>query len=104
MYKFGWSGFSPKRSRRDGKQDRDRDRVISSANLDNRNHTDRDHKHHQRPHVALPPEAPLARDSKQEARAVNKDSDKRPNDYNEALKRSSNPTEVPRSRSYLQVL
>lgn len=86
------SGLSPKRSRRDGKHERERDRVISSANLDNGDNG---------PSTV---EAPLAHDSKQEARAVNKDSDKKPSDHNEAPKHSSNPSDVPRSRSYRQVL
>lgn len=95
---------SPKRSKRDEKQVRERDRVISSANVENGigNRTDRDQKHHHQLQVGLPPEAPSAHDPKREARALNKDSDKKPNYCNEAPKRSSNPTEVPRSSSYFQ--
>lgn len=101
---FGWSCSSPKRFRRDGIQERERSRVISSSNLDNAEHTDKDHKHHRRLHDATPPEASLKHDSKQEAGAVKKDSDKKPNDHCEAPKGLSSPTDIPRSRSYFQVL
>ncbi|KAK4284474.1 hypothetical protein QN277_001302 [Acacia crassicarpa] len=91
---------SPKRSQRDEKQERERDRVISSANHENGigNRTDRDQKHHHQLHV----EAPLGHDPKQEARALNKDTDKKQNYYNDPPKRPSNPTEVPRSSSHFQ--
>ncbi|XP_028767244.1 uncharacterized protein DDB_G0283697 isoform X2 [Neltuma alba] len=100
---------SPRRTKRNERQERERDRrerdkVISSVNHENGigNLTDRDQKHRHELHVALPPEAPSARDPKQEARAGNKDTDKKPKVYNGAPKRPSNPTEVPRSSSYFQ--
>ncbi|KAI9110888.1 hypothetical protein K1719_018008 [Acacia pycnantha] len=58
---------SPKRLQRDERQERERDRVISSANHENGigNRTDRHQKHHHQLHV----ERPLGHDPKQEARA-----------------------------------
>lgn len=66
--------------------------------------TDRDQKHHRRLQDAIPLEAPLASDSKRENEAVSKEADKKPEEHREGSKRSSDPTEVPRSRSYFQVL
>ncbi|KAJ9159413.1 hypothetical protein P3X46_024921 [Hevea brasiliensis] len=97
------SGFdrepSPKRSRRDGKPVTER--VPSNTNLDVEDHADRDQKHRRRLQDALPLEAPSAPDSKVESGAVSKESDKKPNGHHEGSKHSD-PTEVPRSRSYFQ--
>ncbi|KAI4295767.1 hypothetical protein L6164_035777 [Bauhinia variegata] len=93
---------SPKRSRRDGKQERERDRATSGANLDSGDHVDRDQKRPHRLNDALPLEAPLAHDSEQEAGANNKNPDRKLNGHNEGPKHSSDPTEVPKSRYYFQ--
>ncbi|EEF34916.1 conserved hypothetical protein [Ricinus communis] len=98
------SGFdrepSPKRSRRDGKPETER--VPSYTNLNVEDSTDRDQRHRRRLHDALPLEAPSAPDSKVEAGVLSKDSEKKPNGDHEGTKRSSDPIDVPRSRSYFQ--
>ncbi|KAL7002904.1 hypothetical protein U1Q18_004063 [Sarracenia purpurea var. burkii] len=92
---------SPKRSRRDGKPTTER--PSSNLNLDVGHHSNRDQKHRQRLQDALPlEEAPPAPDSKEETGAGNKEVDKRTNGQHDGYKRSANPTEVPRSRSYFQ--
>ncbi|KDP44496.1 hypothetical protein JCGZ_16329 [Jatropha curcas] len=98
------SGFdrepSPKKSRRDGKPETGR--VTSKTNLDVEDHTDRDQKHRRRLQDALPLEAPSAPDPKSESGAVSKESEKKTNGHHEGSKHFSDPTEVPRSRSYFQ--
>ncbi|KAI4298558.1 hypothetical protein L6164_032105 [Bauhinia variegata] len=91
---------SPRRSRRDGKQERER--ATNGANRDSGDHMDRDQKHHHRLNDALPLEVPLKPDSKQDAGAINKDPDRKLNSHNEGLKHSSDPTDVPRTRYYFQ--
>ncbi|KAK9988634.1 hypothetical protein SO802_028873 [Lithocarpus litseifolius] len=91
---------SPKKSRRDGKPETER--LPNNANLDVGEQTDRDQKHHRRLQDAIPLEAPLAPDSKRENEAVSKEADKKPEKHREGSKRSSDPTEVPWSRSYFQ--
>ncbi|XP_057963773.1 uncharacterized protein LOC131154947 isoform X2 [Malania oleifera] len=96
---------SPKRSRRDGKPETER--KPSNFDMDVGGHTDRDQKHRRRLQDALPLEAALAPGSKEENGAVNKVSDKKTEDKktegrSEGTKHSSDPTEVPRSRSYFQ--
>ncbi|CAK7330147.1 unnamed protein product [Dovyalis caffra] len=91
------SGFdresSPKRSRRDGKPETER--VTADSNLDQKNR--------RRLQDALPLEAPSGLDSvKVGSGGVIKETDKKPDGYSEGSKHSSNPTEVPRSRSYFQ--
>ena len=102
------AGSSPRRYRRDEKHERDRDRgrdrVPGAANLENGGHMGRDQRNHRLLNDALPPEAPLAHHSKQDSGAVHKDTDKKPNDHNEAPKHAPDPTQVPRSLSYFQVL
>lgn len=93
---------SPKRSRRDGKPETER--VPGNTDLDVGDQTDWDQKHHQRLQDTLPLEAPSAPDSKPENGAVSKESEKKPNEHREGQKHSSNPTEIPRSRSFFQVL
>lgn len=95
---------SPKRFRRDGLQERERSRVTSTADLDNVDHSGKDHKHQRRLHDVVPHEASLTHDSKKETEAEKKDSDKKPNEHYEGSKHSSDPTDLPRSRSYFQVL
>ncbi|XP_025620418.1 uncharacterized protein [Arachis hypogaea] len=84
--------FSPKRYRRDGRQERERerererekDRVATNGG----DHTDRD----QRPNLP------------NRSKEVNKDvADKKSNDHNEPSKHSSDPTQPPRSHPYYQV-
>ncbi|KAI9124186.1 hypothetical protein K1719_005486 [Acacia pycnantha] len=93
---------SPKRFRRDGLQERERSRVTSTADLDNVDHNGKDHKHQRRLHDVVPVEASLTHDSKKETEAEKKDSDKKPNEHFEGSKHSSDPTDLPRSRSYFQ--
>ncbi|XP_022763510.1 uncharacterized protein LOC111309018 [Durio zibethinus] len=97
------SGFdrepSPKRSRRDGKPETER--VVSNADVGDR--VDQDKKQRRRLQDALPLEAPSAPDSsKIESVILNKESDRKNNGRHEGIKHSSDPTEVPRSRSYFQ--
>lgn len=93
---------SPKRSRRDGKTETER--PSANSHLDNRNHSDRDQNHHRRLKDALPLEAPSEQDSKVEGVALSKGKSEKANLDNEGTKISSDPTDVPRSRSYFQVL
>lgn len=93
--------FSPKRSRRDGKPETGR--VVSNADVGDR--ADQDEKQRRRLQDALPLDAPSAPDSsKIESGTVIKESDRKRNGHLEGTKHSSDPTEVPRSRSYFQVL
>ncbi|KAI9122815.1 hypothetical protein K1719_005704 [Acacia pycnantha] len=91
---------SPKSFRRDGLQERERSRVTSTADLDNVDHNGKDHKHQRRLHDVVPVEASLTHDSKKETEAEKKDSDKKPNEHFEGSKHTSDPTDLPRSRSY----
>ncbi|KAK9286284.1 hypothetical protein L1049_014674 [Liquidambar formosana] len=101
---------SPKRSRRDGKPATER--IPSNPSLDIGDHTERNQKHRQRLQDALPLETPLPPDSKVETGAVSKESDKKTSGLKEpdentsglhiGTKHSTDPTEVPRSRSYFQ--
>lgn len=93
---------SPKRSRRDGKPAPER--LPSSNDLDMKSQTDQDQKHHRRLQDGLPLETPLTTDSKVERGALSNDTDRKPNGQKEGAKLSSGPTEVPRSRSFFQVL
>ncbi|XP_052210648.1 protein decapping 5 [Diospyros lotus] len=90
---------SPKRSRRDGKPATER--PPSNLSFDVRDQSDREQKHRRRLQDALPLEGPEA-DSKLEAGAGRKEFDKKTNALRDGTKSSSNPTEVPRSRSYFQ--
>ncbi|XP_058069856.1 uncharacterized protein LOC131218954 [Magnolia sinica] len=92
---------SPKRPRRDGKPATER---ISSNNhnVEIASPASADQKHRRRLQDALPLEAPLAPDSKTRPDVDNKGSEKKTEEPPDATKRSSNPTEVPRSRSYFQ--
>ncbi|KAG4114029.1 hypothetical protein ERO13_D12G020000v2 [Gossypium hirsutum] len=98
------SGFdrepSPKRSRRDGKPQTER--QVSSADVGDR--PDQEEKQRRRLQDAVPLEAaPTPPDSsKIETVIVGKDSDRKNNGQHEGTKHSSDPTEVPRSRSYFQ--
>ncbi|XWS63006.1 hypothetical protein CRYUN_Cryun06bG0059400 [Craigia yunnanensis] len=92
---------SPKRSRtrRDGKLETEG--VVSNADVGDR--ADQDEKQRRRLQDALPLEAPSAPDSsKIESGTVNKESDRKNNGRHEGTKHSSDPTQVPRSRSYYQ--
>ncbi|KAE8663757.1 putative Porin/voltage-dependent anion-selective channel protein [Hibiscus syriacus] len=98
------SGFdlepSPKRSRIDGKPQTER--VVSNADVGDR--PGHDEKQRRRLQDAAPLEAaPTAPDSsKIESVVVNKESDVKDNGHHEGTKHSSDPTDVPRSRSYFQ--
>ncbi|KAL5706797.1 hypothetical protein ACHQM5_024919 [Ranunculus cassubicifolius] len=87
---------SPKRSRRDGKPKTERN-TSRSYDLDTLDSNDHDQKPHRRLKDALPLEAPLEPESKAAPEIADLDSKK----YND-IKHSSDPTEVPRSRSYFQ--
>uniref|UniRef100_A0A2P2KG75 Uncharacterized protein MANES_10G081700 n=2 Tax=Rhizophora mucronata TaxID=61149 RepID=A0A2P2KG75_RHIMU len=98
------SGFdrelSPKRSRRDGKPEMER--VLGKAGPDIGENTDRDRRNKRQLQDTLPFEARPESDSKVEPGAVSKESVKKPNGQNEGKDHLSDPTEVPRSRSYFQ--
>ena len=85
--------------RRDGKLDTGK--ASSSFILDTNEYSDRGQKHHQRLQDALPLEVP---DTRLETGIVSKKFDKQTNGQHEGTKKSSDPTEVPRPRSYFQVL
>ncbi|XVE49327.1 hypothetical protein DITRI_Ditri01bG0073900 [Diplodiscus trichospermus] len=90
---------SPKRSRRDGKPETER--VISNADVGER--VDQDEKQRRRLQDALPLEAPPAPvSSKIESGTADKESDRKNNGHRDGTKHSSDPTAVPRSRSYFQ--
>ncbi|XP_015901605.3 uncharacterized protein LOC107434636 isoform X1 [Ziziphus jujuba] len=91
---------SPKRSRRDGKPAPER--LPSNSNLDFRNHTDQDQKHRRQLQDGLPLGSSLTSDARLDKGAVTKEPDRKSNGLEEGTKHSSNPTEVPRSRSYFQ--
>ncbi|KAJ0010135.1 hypothetical protein Pint_33686 [Pistacia integerrima] len=91
---------SPKKPRRDGKPASER--APSSNNLDIEDHVDQDQTRSCRLQDASPLEAPAAPDSKVEIGFLTKEADKKPNGLREKNKRSSYPTDVPRSRTYFQ--
>ncbi|GKV26490.1 hypothetical protein SLEP1_g35778 [Rubroshorea leprosula] len=91
---------SPKRSRRDGKPEAER--LPSDNNVGE--HADREQKHRRRLQDALPLEASEAPDSKVENGAVVRQTERKHDASHGEEKRSSDPTEVPKSRSYFQVL
>ncbi|KAG9440416.1 hypothetical protein H6P81_020581 [Aristolochia fimbriata] len=91
---------SPKRPRRDGKPTE----RISSANHDVevKIPTNEDQKHHRRLEDPLPLEPSAAPKSKIEIDPAKKGEELKTNELVDDTKRSSNPNEVPRSRSYYQ--
>ncbi|KAK9941914.1 hypothetical protein M0R45_007606 [Rubus argutus] len=92
---------SPKRSRRDEKDEKDR--VLEQSNLEAAKKIDQevqDQKQRRRLHDALPLESPLGSDAKVEIGAPRKVSDTKPSGHQQLTK--NDPTEVPRSRSYIQ--
>lgn len=97
---FHCSFPSPKRSRRDGKPATER--VTSNPNLEIGENADSDKKKRPRLRDALPLEPHS--DSKLDSVAEKRDSEKKSNGLHEGTKKSSNTTDLPRSRSYLQVL
>ncbi|KAK6916328.1 hypothetical protein RJ641_019189 [Dillenia turbinata] len=91
---------SPKRSKRDGKPEMER--ATSNRSFDNGDSKDGE-KQRRRLQDALPLEEPSAAlDSKTETGVGNKESVKRSYGFQDGTKPSSDPTEVPRSRSYFQ--
>ncbi|XP_038996317.1 uncharacterized protein LOC120120860 isoform X2 [Hibiscus syriacus] len=90
----------PKRSRRDGQPQTER--VVSNTDIGDRPH--HGEKQRRRLQDAVPLEvAPTAPDSsKVESAIVSKESDRKSNGYHEGTKPSSDPTDLPRSRSYFQ--
>ncbi|KAL7236451.1 hypothetical protein ACSBR1_019694 [Camellia fascicularis] len=91
---------STKKSIRGGKPATER--PSSNLNLDRSGYSDRDPKHHQRLQDTLPLEAPPAPSSKVEIGAGSKAFGKQTNGQHDGTKNSSNPTQVPRFRSYFQ--
>ncbi|KAM1152243.1 hypothetical protein EV1_034534 [Malus domestica] len=91
---------SPKRSRR-GEKD-EKDRIASKGNLESGKQSDQDQKQRQRLQDTLPLESTLAPDSKGENGDSRKESNKKPSGPHEGTKHSTNPSEIPRSRSYFQ--
>ncbi|XP_022725770.1 hepatoma-derived growth factor-related protein 2-like [Durio zibethinus] len=90
---------SPKRSRRDGKPETER--VVSNNDVGDR--ADQGERQRRRLQDALPLETSSAHDSsKIDSGTVNKESDRKNNGHHQGTKNSSDPTEVPRSRSYFQ--
>ncbi|XP_020424439.1 actinidain [Prunus persica] len=67
---------SPKRSRRDGKDEKER--VTSKINSESAKQSDQDQKHQPRLQDTLPLESPLATDSRVENGVSRKESDKKP--------------------------
>ena len=90
--------FSPKRSRRDEKDEKEKNNVEGAKK------TDQDQKQRRRLQDALPLESPLRSNAKVESGAPRKESDVKPSGHQELTKISSDATEVPRSRSFFQVL
>ncbi|KAL2537293.1 Btz domain-containing protein [Forsythia ovata] len=82
---------SPKRSRKDGKPETERQPTDSVMDKD---HLDWDQK--------VPLEASLAKDPKVETGAVSKESEYKTDGYHVGIKRSTYQTKVPESRSYFQ--
>lgn len=91
---------SPKKSRRDGKQATERT-YTSSHRLDV-DTLDRDQKQQRRLPDALPLEKPPATETKVQPEIIKDGLDKKVDVLPDGVKNSSNPTEVPRSRSYFQ--
>ncbi|GLT47381.1 hypothetical protein SLA2020_210830 [Shorea laevis] len=89
---------SPKRSRRDGKPETER--LRSNNNVGE--HADREQKHRRRLQDAVPLEASEAPDPKVENGAVGRQTERKHDASHDGEKRSSDPTEVPKSRSYFQ--
>lgn len=91
---------SPKKSRRDGKQATER--TYNSSHRVDVETLDRDQKQQRRLPDALPLENPPAIETKVQPEIIKDDLDKKVDVLSDAAKNSSNPTEVPRSRSYFQ--
>uniref|UniRef100_A0A1D1YSG8 Btz domain-containing protein n=1 Tax=Anthurium amnicola TaxID=1678845 RepID=A0A1D1YSG8_9ARAE len=92
---------SPKRSRGDGKPTTERT-YSSSNNLEINEHNGSDQKHSRRLQDALPPKVNPAPESKARSDFVNNELEKKAEALNDSSKHSSDPTNVPRSRSYFQ--
>lgn len=74
--------------------------MPSSLNTNSGDHVDRDQKHRRRLQDALPLEAPLTSDTKEEKEALGKESERKTSGARERTKASS---EVPKHRSFFQV-
>lgn len=105
---------SPKRSRRQSRQETER--PPTTHNLDSENNSERDLKHHRRLQDDVPLDAPSVQDSKSERTprkpsenvAVKDDGIKESSDLNEgsrhrSSKHSTNPSVIPHSTSFFQV-
>ncbi|XP_015901606.3 uncharacterized protein LOC107434636 isoform X2 [Ziziphus jujuba] len=86
------------------REDRDSDSKRHRSRFDRepRNHTDQDQKHRRQLQDGLPLGSSLTSDARLDKGAVTKEPDRKSNGLEEGTKHSSNPTEVPRSRSYFQ--
>lgn len=90
---------SPKKTRRDGKPATER----TYRDLDVASAADQDHKQRRRLQDVLPLEAPPAIETKLQPDTVKQSSDRKIDEIPDGTKHSSDPAEVPRSRSYFQV-
>lgn len=90
---------SPKKTRRDGKPATER----PYRDLDADGTADQDQKQRRRLQDVLPLEAPPAIETKLQPDTVKQGSDRKIDEISDGTKHSSNPAEVPRSRSYFQV-
>ncbi|CAN1302476.1 hypothetical protein LINPERPRIM_LOCUS25478 [Linum perenne] len=98
------SGFdkepSPKRSRRDDKPQTEK--VVSKSHPDATDLINRSQRDNLKLQDAVPLGAAPSHDSKMESAEGKKEPEKNPNEHQSEDIPSSNPTEVPRSRSYFQ--
>ncbi|KAF9621212.1 hypothetical protein IFM89_016706 [Coptis chinensis] len=92
---------SPKRSRRDGKPESERNHS-RAHDLDTLNSKDKDQKLRRRLQDPLPLEAPIEPESKVVTDNAISELEKTADEQNAGAKHFSDPTEVPRSRSYFQ--
>ncbi|CAN1302478.1 hypothetical protein LINPERPRIM_LOCUS25478, partial [Linum perenne] len=92
---------SPKRSRRDDKPQTEK--VVSKSHPDATDLINRSQRDNLKLQDAVPLGAAPSHDSKMESAEGKKEPEKNPNEHQSEDIPSSNPTEVPRSRSYFQV-
>lgn len=91
---------SPKRTRRDGESVTER--SSSKLIVDDEEFQDHDRKHSRRLQDAVPLDAPLAPDGKEEAGVVGKDADKKTDGNRDGKRHPTNRDEAQQSKSYLQ--
>lgn len=79
------------------------ERATSDTNAGPREHVEHHDKNRRRLHDPLPLETPPSSNPKVETGSTSKESQWKGHTNSEGVKPSSDPTEVPRSRSYFQV-